>query len=65
MTIIYNVDTNYHTLHLNTNNFYQSYLTNTGKKFQHKKITLKPGQKLKSTNIPNYNTILVLIIRFS
>ena len=67
VTIIYNEDTNYHTLHLNTSNyyfFYQSYLSKTGKKFPKEKITLKPRQKLKSINMPNYNNILVLIIRF-
>lgn len=53
---------NYHVLHLNLCNFCQSYLSNTGKKFQKKKKTFK---KLKPTNMSNFNSILVLIIIFS
>lgn len=56
---------NYHILHLNLYNFCQSDLSHTGKKFQKKKITLKPSQRLKSTNMLNFNNILVLIIIFS
>lgn len=41
--------------------FYQLDLSNTRKKFQKKKITLKHSQRLKSINMPNFKNILVLI----